>query len=295
MFFVSQFYEYLKSISNVASNVYNYIFTFLKTNLTKNVECNYIEILHQSDNFLIVNKPYDMVINSNNPSVKKSVQLIIREMFPNLVNPNLYHEFYFVHRLDYATSGVMCLALNKQSAQAASSAFEERTVRKYYLALVHGHIDKYSMVIDIPIGHDVRELNGNRKMCTKDDDFCEKARKSCTALLVLEKGYIDDRPVTKVLLYPKTGRRHQLRVHCAHIGHIIVGDYTYSGKTDTKPHRTFLHAFRLIIDNSIENLDVQTNDPFCSSIPENQWRPSTIVRLLDESAFSDIKDLAAGI
>lgn len=53
------------------------------------------------------------------------------------------------------------------------------------------------------------------------------------------------------------------------------------------------YIYRLIIDNSIENLDVKTNDPFCSSIPENQWRSSTIVRLLDESVFSDIKALAS--
>lgn len=74
-------------------------------------------------------------------------------MFPNLVNPNLRHEFYFVHRLDYATSGVICIALNKPSAQAASNAFEKRKVKKYYLALVHGHIHKPQMVISKPIGN----------------------------------------------------------------------------------------------------------------------------------------------
>ena len=81
-------------------------------------------------------------------------------------------------------------------------------------------------------------------MCTNTNTFCQKPRKSSTALLVLEKGYRNNKAATKVLLYPKTGRRHQLRVHCAYIGHTIIGDYTYSGKTDTEPYRTFLHAFR---------------------------------------------------
>lgn len=73
-------------------------------------------------------------------------------MFPDLANPNLCHEFHFVHRLDYATSGVMCIALNKQSARAASTAFEGRRVQKYYLAVVHGHINNPSMIIDAAIG-----------------------------------------------------------------------------------------------------------------------------------------------
>ncbi|XP_011503640.1 PREDICTED: RNA pseudouridylate synthase domain-containing protein 1-like [Ceratosolen solmsi marchali] len=215
----------------------------------------------------------------------------IRRMLPNLINSNLYHEFYFVHRLDYVTSGVMCIALNKQSARAASTSFQKRTVEKYYLALVHGHINKPSMIINVLIGNDLREVNGNRKMCTIDNNFCKKPQKSCTALLVLEKGYRNKEAVTKILLYPVTGRRHQLRVHCTHIGHIIVGDYTYSEKTDTEPYRTFLHALRLTINNTVEYLDVRSVDPFTSSNSQNQWKPSKILRILDESAFSDIKEL----
>lgn len=91
---------------------------------------------------------------------------------------------------------------------------------------------------------DSREVDGNRKMCTNDDEYCIDPRKSCTTLMVLEKGYHNGKAATKILLYPTTGRRHQLRVHCVHIGHVIVGDYTYSGKTDVEPYRTFLHALR---------------------------------------------------
>lgn len=155
----------------------------LRKFLLHRLEHKYLEILHHSRNFLVIMKPHDMVINSNDPHVKvslkkvqstlqdicyyflysiccllfvwdfqESVQIIIRQMFPQLVNPKLYHEFYFVHRLDFATSGVMCLALNKLSAQVISTAFSERKVEKYYLALVHGHINEDSMLINEPIG-----------------------------------------------------------------------------------------------------------------------------------------------
>ena len=76
----------------------------------------------------------------------------LRQMLPDLVNPRLCHEFHFVHRLDYPTSGVMCIALNKKAARAASSAFENHKVQKFYLALVHGHIHEPHIIIDKPIG-----------------------------------------------------------------------------------------------------------------------------------------------
>lgn len=81
-------------------------------------------------------------------------------------------------------------------------------------------------------------------MCTSDSIFCKKPRKSYTVLIVLEHGLWKDKPVTKVLLTPGTGRRHQLRVHCHCIGHTILGDYTYSGGKDIEPHRTYLHSLR---------------------------------------------------
>lgn len=85
---------------------------------------------------------------------------------------------------------------------------------------------------------------------------------ACSRLLVLEKGIYDSYPATKVLLRPLSGRRHQLRVHCQTIGHTIIGDYTYSKKRDIKPPRMFLHSFRLVLPNNLENLDVSTEDPF---------------------------------
>lgn len=151
-------------------------------------------------------------------------------------------------------------------------------------------------------------------MCTGDSAFCERPRNSSTALLVLERGIRNGKPATKVLLCPKTGRRHQLRVHCSHIGHTIVGDYTYSERQDTEPHRTFLHSYRqdiwscitltlinrillifsrLILQNDVENLDISTADPFQSSDPINQWIPMKSFQALNHSAFAAIDELSS--
>lgn len=160
------------------------------------------------------------------------------------MNRSLYHDFHFVHRLDYVTSGVLCIALNKCACTAATSAFEERKAKKYYLAILRGHVARESLNICEAIGEDVSEKNGNHRMCTSTDPNCKSPRFAKTMLLVLQRGIFGSFPATKVLLRPITGRRHQLRVHCTIIGHTIVGDYTYSNRKDTDPWRTFLHAFR---------------------------------------------------
>ena len=60
--------------------------------------------------------------------------------------------------------------------------------------------------------------------------------------------------LTTVIMEPLTGRRHQLRVHCHSLGHTILGDYTYSDRSDTKPDRMYLHAYKIHLPNSIEGL-----------------------------------------
>ena len=59
----------------------------------------------------------------------------------------------------------------------------------------------------------------------------------------------------------------QLRVHCHHLGHTIVGDYTYSSRRDLLPPRMFLHAARLVLDTRLERLDISTGDPFTPVLP----------------------------
>ncbi|XP_011308287.1 RNA pseudouridylate synthase domain-containing protein 1 [Fopius arisanus] len=248
-----------------------------------------IVVLHHDRNYLVIDKPYDMVVNSNDSS-KITLQTEIKRLFPHLANPGLRHEFYFVHRLDYATSGVICVALTRNSARAASVTFEKRCAKKYYLALVHGHVEEDCLVVREAIGDDIRELLGSKRMCTSSE-YCKNPRDCFTAILVLEKGLRNGKPATKVLLRPGTGRRHQLRVHCSHIGHTIIGDYTYSDRQDHEPHRTFLHSFRLILETDIVNLDIQTPDPFDPSDDRNKWTPTEVLRGIDKETFSAIDKL----
>lgn len=87
-------------------------------------------------------------------SFQPSLYKQLEEKFPEDANSYLKYGFYFPHRLDHATSGVMCVALSKQACAAASKAFQKRKSTKTYVALVWGHVSKTVSEINIPVGED---------------------------------------------------------------------------------------------------------------------------------------------
>ncbi|XP_053622388.1 RNA pseudouridylate synthase domain-containing protein 1-like [Plodia interpunctella] len=233
-----------------------------------------VEKLYESENYIIVNKPYDMYINSDDEDEKNTVTHHIAKHDSHLSTSS--QPLHFVQRLDYATSGVLCIAKNKSAAARAGKLFEGRLTKKYYLAVVRGHVGFELGDITYPVGVDPLTQQSSHRMLAvfnKSDNTCEQSREAHTRLLVLESGYCGSDPVTVVLLKPVTGRRHQLRVHCKAIGHTILGDYTYSDKKDSAPHRMFLHAIRLVLPLHSEPLDIQTSEPFfIDKRFQSQWK-----------------------
>ncbi|MBD0373360.1 MAG: RluA family pseudouridine synthase [Pyrinomonadaceae bacterium] len=135
-----------------------------------------------------------------------------------------------VHRLDRATSGLMVVAKIERALSILTRHFHRRLVDKRYLALVHGRIEEDSMTIDAPIG---RNPEAHPKW-----NVSIAGKPAETRLRVIERGA----RTTLVELEPVTGRTNQLRIHCAHVGHAILGDDWYA--EDEIP-RLCLHASRL--------------------------------------------------
>jgi len=240
-----------------------------------------IDILYESDNFIFINKLPDVVINDKDRS-RVTVESQLATYYPTLVNPNLPFRFYFTHRLDFSTSGVLCIAKNRKACSVASQSFEQRKTKKFYLAILRGSLSDDFLRISERIGSDILE---SHRMATSSMPNCSKDHRNAETLLqVLERGICNNQPATKVLLRPITGRRHQLRLHCHHIGHTIVGDFTYSNKSDNEPYRMFLHAFHLVIDNKMEpGLSVFAPDPFVPTDRRNCWKPQEIVKSVDDA------------
>lgn len=270
---------------------FRWIFShFLKTKIMgcKEAENCDLSVLHLSENFVIVNKQFDIPINTDTPDVYPvTVATQLDFKFPHLSDTSVRHGFRFVHRLDYSTSGVLCIALNKLAAKAGGKAFDSKLVSKYYLALLHGHVNENSLLLDKAIGVDSRP-EYSHCMCTSDKDYCVSAKWAATKLLVLQRGLYNGKPATKVLLKLVTGRRHQIRVHCHELGHTIVGDFTYSNRQDVIPYRMFLHAYRLVMPTALEKIDITSEDPFTEKEPRNKWTPCETVNELNSGVFSKV-------
>ncbi|KAF5928230.1 RNA pseudouridylate synthase domain-containing protein 1 [Diceros bicornis minor] len=239
-------------------------------------------IVYRSQDFLVVNKHWDVRIDSKTWRETLTLQKQLRHRFPELADPDTYYGFRFCHQLDFSTSGALCVALNKAAAGSAYKCFKERRVTKAYLALVRGHVQESQMTVTYAIGRNSTEGRAHT-MCIEGTQGCENPKPSLTELVVLELGLYAGDPVSKVLLRPLTGRTHQLRVHCSALGHPIVGDLTYgqaSGGED-QPFRMMLHAFYLRIPTRTECVEVCTSDPFVPTL-DPCWSPHSLVQPLDQ-------------
>ncbi|KAI8988393.1 pseudouridine synthase [Mycotypha africana] len=220
-----------------------------------------ISVIYRDEEWFVIDKPYDCKIQNYPNSTEATVESILKQQFPEV------SKFRNVHQLDYATSGVFVLALNKKAAAEASKLFRERLVKKTYIALVNGHLSDNSYFVDKPIAEDPNHAFRMR--------IDEEGKPAQTNIEVLERGYYTFKevqtgqqksiPATKVKLSPISGRRHQLRLHLKHIGHPIIGDYNYEDiYTDT--FRMMLHAYQItlpLLEKDKEKaLTITATDPF---------------------------------
>ncbi len=166
---------------------------------------------------------------SLNPTNPQSAILIPQ----SFVRPGL------VHRLDRATSGLMVIAKTQRALGILARHFHQRLVAKSYLALVRGCVAAHLCMIDAPIGRAAEQRPHWR--------VSPIGKPAQTRLRIVER----DTSATLVELEPVTGRTNQLRIHCAHVGHAIVGDEWYDelSMAEGAPGRLCLHAARLAFNH----------------------------------------------
>lgn len=194
-----------------------------------------IEILLRDPSFLLINKPTRLLsVPGRHPQNRDSVIARLLVDFPNAA---------IVHRLDFDTSGIMVIPLNKAALSHISKQFQARTTHKTYTAVVNGLVKDDSGVIDLPIAPDM-ENRPKYKICA------ESGRQSVTEFTVVSRDEIAQ--TSRVLLHPITGRSHQLRLHMLAIGHPILGCEFYANETAlNKSPRLLLHATELVFQHPI--------------------------------------------
>lgn len=211
-----------------------------------------VSVIYEDEDILVIDKPAGVTVNRaettrNEETVQDWAEREIRIEKGELKNEyrnDFYNRGGVVHRLDKETSGVLILAKNPESFAALQKQFKERSVKKNYIALVHGKLVPKEGEIRIPVGR----LPWNRKRF----GVVPGGRESVTFYKLL--GYFRDEErkefYSLVELYPQTGRTHQIRVHLKYLGHPIFADFLYAGRKTAKNDRkilarVFLHAARI--------------------------------------------------
>ena len=180
-------------------------------------------IIHADDQILLVDKPAGLLsVPGRGPDKADCVISRLRGAFPTVL---------LVHRLDLDTSGVMVFALTHAAQRALGRQFEERRVKKVYVARLAGRLEPASGRVDLPLIVDWPN-RPRQKVCH------DTGRPAQTDWRVVRASETE----TRVRLFPLTGRSHQLRVHMASLGHAILGDPLYARGAGADHPRLMLHA-----------------------------------------------------
>lgn len=196
-----------------------------------------IKILYEDGNILAIEKPSGISVHGDGRTKEKTLVEWILKNYPKMKNVGEDEVYEFknekieikkpgiVHRLDRDTSGVLLLAKNEKAYQALKKQFQDREIKKIYVAIVSGNVKNERGIVNKPIGRspkDFRRYSAGR-------GARGEMREAVTQYRVLSR--FEDKKGNKftyVELHPKTGRTHQLRVHMKYLNHPIVGDALYN-------------------------------------------------------------------
>jgi tRNA pseudouridine65 synthase len=241
-----------------------------------NAESTPLEILYQDESLIAINKPSGLLVHKS-PIDKHETTFALQ-----MVRDQIGQYVYPVHRLDKPTSGVLLFALNAQMAKTMSLLFRKSQVHKEYIAIVRGFTEEASL-IDYPLKQMLDTKAQKQQGITKE---AQEAQTKFHRLATVELPYPVSRyPVARyslVKLYPKTGRKHQLRRHMKHIFHPIVGDTKHGRGEHNKlfrekfsSHRLLLHADRMKFIHPLSQKEVvihaPVDDTFLKLFQTFQW------------------------
>jgi len=172
----------------------------------------------EEEEFVVFDKPSGVLVH---PQTKRTPYSLIDEL-----KFQFGRDANIAHRIDQETSGLVLCAKNKVSEREIKMMFQERDMKKKYLAMVHGEM-REEIVVEAPLLRSQDQSSAMVRMIVKVD---KDGKASKTTFKPLE--YFPKKDMTLVECSPHTGRQHQIRVHLFHVKHTIVGDPVYGQNDD---------------------------------------------------------------
>jgi 23S rRNA pseudouridine1911/1915/1917 synthase len=190
-----------------------------------------LEILHETKDYIIVNKPSGLITESN------PYEDSLEDQLHSYLSKTIKNVFVgVVHRLDRVTSGVVLFAKKKSSLKYFNAQFETKNIQKTYLAIVSGEIKETKSTLSHFLRKDQKKkiavIYKTRESNSKPCVLSYKQTKSVDGLNLLE-------------VKPQTGRFHQIRAQLSYIGLPIFGDEKYGSTNDYAKNQVCLHAWKL--------------------------------------------------
>lgn len=196
-----------------------------------------LDVLYRDEHLVAVFKPSGLLVHRTALSRDRRFAL-------QTVRNQLGCHIYPVHRLDRATSGLLIFALSSEIAGQVSEQIREHQVTKGYWALVRGFVHEAGVI--------------NRALQNRELDLLQEAETRYTPLrqltLPIPVGNFPESRFTLLEIWPKTGRRHQIRRHLARIGHPLIGDTTYGDGRNNRLFREHCESDRLLLESRLLSL-----------------------------------------
>ncbi len=217
-----------------------------------------LEVLYEDEHLLAINKPAGMVVHPAPGHPSGTFVNALLAHCQNLAPTDDPLRPGIVHRLDKETTGVLLAAKTSLAHQKLVNAFASRQIEKTYLAICTGKPP--NTIIDAPIG---RHPVHRKEMAVLTD----KGKEAISQIQVLAF----NEEISLVLVRPRTGRTHQIRVHLKHLGAPVLGDSVYGRRKsneESKTVRQLLHAYRLQFMHPITKAPLSLIAPLPSDIKE---------------------------
>ena len=219
-----------------------------------------LDVIYEDEHFMAINKQAGLIVH---PARGKWTGTLVNGLVHYGRSWSTVNGAWrpgILHRLDRNTTGIMLVAKSDEAHWRLARQFENRTIQKTYMAVIHGVPELLADVIDMPIGKDryvrekqaVRKIENGGRPAVTTYEILETYQAPSSVLEQPSQAGSHGQTSARfalVKLAPKTGRTHQLRVHMTAIGYPMVGDTTYGGRVfqaeDFRLERQALHAFQI--------------------------------------------------